>query len=56
MSIYRPKSIESTKNKYIHPIERKTFLVNITGERIDEIKLLFDNSEGTNGSMLELEN
>ena len=25
MSIYGPKSIESTKNKYIDPIERKRF-------------------------------
>ena len=47
MSIYGPKSKESTKNKYIglDPIERKTFLGKITDGALGEIKLLFDNSE-----------
>ena len=35
MSIYGPKSIESTTNKYIDPIERKTFLGKITDDALD---------------------
>ena len=54
MSIYGPKPIVSTKNKYIDPIERKTFWGKITSDALGEIKLLFDNMQrGTNGSILE---
>ena len=40
MSIYGPKSIESTKNKYTDPIERKTFLGKITGDGLGEVKCI----------------
>ena len=55
MSIYGPKSIESTKNKYIDPIERKTFFGKITDDALDVLNLLFDNSEVPMG-VLEREN
>ena len=45
MSIYGPKSIESTKNKYLDPIERNSFWGKHFCSALGEIKLLFDNSE-----------